>query len=212
MTLNPSKTLKTQLWALCVPPPPWVFELWKRDGSGGVKGEQIFFTIYSNIYLGKIEKVLIEFLQTESFLSSWLACSSTWSRISVIIGRSWAEKVSELYLLMDIVDIKCQLCSAAQILPLTLRYSKTLMKLKIVRDLCHLFFTLCARFRICLPPAEGVEHVDEGDGHVNEDDQREQGVCKKETSITVQEVLTSNVQGPSFRLSRLSFNFLWWCW
>ena len=30
-----------------------------------------------------------------------------------------------------------------------------------------------------LPPAEGVEHVEEGDHHVDEDYQGEQGVCKE---------------------------------
>ena len=44
----------------------------------------------------------------------------------------------------------------------------------------YLFFFICNDISGVLPPAEGIEHVEEGDGNVDEDDQGEQGVWNKE--------------------------------
>ena len=43
-----------------------------------------------------------------------------------------------------------------------------------------LFFFIRNHLPGFLPPAEGIEHVEEGDGDIDEDDQGEQGVCGKE--------------------------------
>ena len=46
---------------------------------------------------------------------------------------------------------------------------------------CHLFFFIHNHFccSLSLSPTKGIEHVEEGDGHVDEDNQGEQRVCKK---------------------------------
>ena len=46
-----------------------------------------------------------------------------------------------------------------------------------IKIVSYLFF-LIHDFAWLLPPTEGIEHVEKGDGHIDEDDQGKQGVWK----------------------------------
>ena len=47
------------------------------------------------------------------------------------------------------------------------------------------FFIICDHLPWQIPPAEGIEHVEEGDEDIDEDDQGEQGVWTKKSIILV---------------------------
>ena len=53
----------------------------------------------------------------------------------------------------------------------------TMVLLAGIKIVSYLFF-LIHDFAWLLPPTEGIEHVEKGDGHIDEDDQGKQGVWK----------------------------------
>ena len=71
------------------------------------------------------------------------------------------------------------LCNRTFVLPdfcrTGLQYIRTFFLSGLLSERLYLIFA-GRGFGLCSSPAEGVEHVAEGDGHIDEDDQGEQGI------------------------------------